>query len=59
MITKIATLLIALVTAGGGVFLAMYAEADDAPGGVLMGIVVVIGAVMLGVMALQRRRPPA
>ena len=59
MIQKMAMLLIALVTAAGGVFLAQYAAADDSPGAVLIGIVVVIGAVLLGLTALHRRRPTA
>ena len=54
MIKKMAVLLIALVMAAGGVFLASYAEADDAPGGVLIGIMVVIGAGALGVLGVQR-----
>jgi hypothetical protein len=54
MITKIALLVIAIVTAAGGIFLAMYANADDAPGGVLMGMVVVISAVILSMVALKR-----
>jgi hypothetical protein len=54
MIKKIAVLLIALVMAAGGFFLASYAEADDAPGGVLIGIVVVVGAGALGVLGVQR-----
>ena len=32
-----------------GVPLIMYSEADDAPGGVLIGILLIIGAVALGV----------
>jgi hypothetical protein len=40
--------------AAGGIFLASYAEADDAPGGVLIGIVVVVGAGALGVLGVQR-----
>ena len=55
MTRTIAMLLIALVTAAGGVLLARYAEADDAPGGVVMGWVVVIGAVAIGARAFQRR----
>jgi hypothetical protein len=50
---KIAILIIAVVIAGLGVKLSRYAEADDAPGGVVMGWVMVIGAVGLGVKGLQ------
>jgi MYXO-CTERM domain-containing protein len=55
MIKTIATLLIALVIAAGGVLLARYADADDAPGGVVIGWVVVLGAVVLGARAFRRR----
>ena len=54
MIKKMAVVLIALVMAAGGIFLARYAEADDAPGGVLIGIVVVVGAGALGILGVQR-----
>ena len=49
-------LLIALALAAGGIALARYAEADDAPGGVVIGWVLVIGAVALGVRAFQQRK---
>jgi hypothetical protein len=52
-----AMLLIALVMAASGVALARYAEADDAPGGVVIGWVLIAGAVALGVRAFQRRSP--
>ncbi len=55
MIKTIAMLLLALVIAYSGVTLARYAEADDAPGGVVMGWVVVMGAVALGARAFLRR----
>lgn len=42
------TMLTALAIALGGVALASYAEGDDAPGGVVIGWVLVIGAVALG-----------
>jgi hypothetical protein len=54
MIRKTVVLLLALSMAAGGIFLASYAGADDAPGGVLLGIVVVIGAGALGVLGVQR-----
>ena len=54
----VAMLLIALVMAASGVALTRYAVADDdAPGGVVIGLVLVGGAVALGVRAFQRRRP--
>ena len=55
MIKTFAMLLIALVIAASGVALARYAEADDSPGGVVIGWVLVIGAVALGARAFMRR----
>jgi hypothetical protein len=55
MIRTIAMLFIALVIAASGVALARYAEADDSPGGVVIGWVLVMGAVALGVRAFLRR----
>jgi hypothetical protein len=54
MIKTIATLLIALVIAWGGVALVRYSDADDAPGGMVIGSVVVLGAVVLGARAFSR-----
>jgi len=54
MIMRLAILLIAGVTAAGGVFLAQFAEADDSPGGVVIAIVVIIGAVVLAAIGLKR-----
>jgi hypothetical protein len=54
MIRTIVLLLLALVIAASGVALARYAEADDAPGGVVIGWVLVVGAVALGASALVR-----
>jgi hypothetical protein len=56
MMKTIAMLLIALVIAACGVLLARYAEADDAPGGVVIGWVLVMGAVALGARAFLRRK---
>ncbi|HLE35892.1 MAG TPA: hypothetical protein VI699_01975 [Candidatus Acidoferrales bacterium] len=55
MVRTITTLFIALVIAASGVALARYAEADDSPGGVVIGWVLVIGAVALGARAFMRR----
>jgi hypothetical protein len=55
MMKTIAMLLVALVIAAGGVALARYAEADDSPGGVVIGWVLVAGAVALGARAFLRR----
>ena len=54
-VKTIATLLLALTIAAGGVLLARYAEADDAPGGVVIGGALVLGAVALGARAVLRR----
>jgi uncharacterized integral membrane protein len=56
MVKTALILLIALVQVAAGFFLAAFSEADDAPGGVVMAIIVVIGAVILAVMAVQRHR---
>ena len=53
---SIAMLLIALALVVGGIALIRYAEADDAPGGVVIGGVILIGAVALGVRAFQARK---
>jgi hypothetical protein len=37
-----------------GIALIRYSEADDAPGGVLIGILLMIGAVALGVKLARR-----
>jgi hypothetical protein len=55
MMKTIAMLLLALTIAAGGVLLARYAEADDAPGGVVIGWVLVLAAVGLGARAVLRR----
>ena len=51
----IAMLLIAFVIAASGVALARYAEADDSPGGVVIGWVLVMGAAALGARAFLRK----
>ncbi|UCG86748.1 MAG: hypothetical protein JSW71_23110 [Gemmatimonadota bacterium] len=57
MMKTVAMLLVALVIAASGVALARYAEADDSPGGVVIGWVLVVGAVALGAKAFLRREP--
>ena len=43
-----------------GVLLAVYAEADDAPGGVLLGMLLMAGSLALGLwIALRRGRKPS
>ena len=39
----------------GGVALISYSEADDAPGGVLIGFLLMIGAVALSVKVARRK----
>lgn len=48
-------LAIPAIAALGGA-LAVFSGYDDAPGGVLMGILLIMGAVALGLRAAQRRR---
>jgi hypothetical protein len=57
-------LVTAIVVAAAGIFLgaklAIYAEADDAPGGVLIGMVLIFGSLALGVwIALRQARKPS
>ena len=56
MFKTIVLLLIALVIAASGVALARYAEADDSPGGVVIGWVIVMGAAALGAKAFLRKK---
>ena len=52
----IVMLLIAVALGFGGFKLARYADADDAPGGVVIGWVLVAGALALGVKAVAQRK---
>lgn len=52
----VATLATALAIAAIGGALMVYSEADDAPGGVLIGILSIIGAFALAVRAARRMR---
>ena len=49
-------LLVAVLVAALGVAVAIYAGQDDAPGGVLIGMLLIVGAVALGVRAILSRR---
>jgi hypothetical protein len=49
-------LFVALVIGVSGILLGRYAEADDAPGGVVIGSVLIMGAVALGANAVLRKR---
>jgi hypothetical protein len=59
MKSSVANYLTAFAVAGlaalGGALM-VYSEFDDAPGGVLIGIVLIVGAVALGGKAAQRGR---
>ena len=52
-------LLVAVLVAALGVGFAIYAGQDDSPGGVLMGMLLIVGAVALGVRAIRSRRRSA
>ena len=52
-------LVIAVLVAALGVAFAIYAGQDDAPGGVLIGLLLIVGAVALGVRAIRSRRRSA
>lgn len=56
MFRTIVTLLLSVAIAYAGVALARYAEADDAPGGVVVGGLMVLGAVALGVWEFLRKQ---
>jgi hypothetical protein len=52
---RIAMLLAAVVIVFGAILLGQYAEADDAPGGVVIAGVMILGAVALGVKGWQQK----
>jgi uncharacterized membrane protein YedE/YeeE len=54
VVRQLAKLVIALAVAALGVAAAIYADADDAPGGVLLGMLLIIGAVVFGIRTVQR-----
>jgi hypothetical protein len=51
----VTALAIAGIAALGGALI-VFSEFDDAPGGVLFGMLLILGAVALGVRTAQRRR---
>lgn len=55
MMKTVLMLVLALGIAASGVALSRYAEADDSPGGVVIGWVLVLGAVALGARAVMRK----
>lgn len=53
----VAAILVAAIGVTLGLKLAVYSEADDAPGGVLIAIFIMMGSVVLGLwIALRRAR---
>ena len=54
-----ARLIAAIVVAATGIYLgvslAAYADADDAPGGILLGMILMFGSLALGIWILLRR----
>ena len=56
MVRTIAMLLVAVVIAVSGVKLARYADADDSPGGMVVGAVMVMGAMALALAAFLPRK---
>lgn len=48
-------LAIVLVGVAAGALLIAYSEADDAPGGILLGILLIGGALLLGARAARQR----
>lgn len=53
---RIAMLLAAVVIIGAAIALGRYSEADDAPGGVVIAAIMIIGAGALGVRAMLQKR---
>jgi hypothetical protein len=56
MMKTIAILVVALAIGASGVALSRYADADDSPGGVVIGWGLVMGAVVVGARAVMRRQ---
>jgi hypothetical protein len=46
---------LALSGAFGGLLLMRYSEADDAPGGVVIGMLVIVSSLTLGVLIARRK----
>ena len=49
------SLVVAIALATLGVFLWRFSEADDAPGGVVISWLIILGALVFAVRAVQRR----
>jgi hypothetical protein len=55
-VSDVVTVLAVATMAALGGALAVYAEYDDSPGGVVIGFALIIGAAALGLRAAHRRR---
>ena len=55
MKSSVTSLVLALGLVALGVALIRYSEADDAPGGVVLGMLLIGGAVVLGVRTAWRK----
>jgi hypothetical protein len=52
---RVAMLLAAVVIIGAAIALGRYSEADDAPGGVVIAAVMILGAAALAVKGFQQK----
>jgi membrane protein DedA with SNARE-associated domain len=63
MNTSAARLITAIIVAATGIYLGVklgvYAEADDAPGGVVIAGLLILGSLALGIWIVLRRGKPA
>jgi hypothetical protein len=64
MLRSAARLITAIVIAASGIYfglrLAVYADKDDSPGGMMIGVLLMFGALSLGLwIALRRTREPS
>jgi hypothetical protein len=48
--------IVALLASALGVAAVVYGEADDSPGGQLIGVLLIVGAVVMGVRMARRSR---
>ena len=48
-------LVVVLIGAAIGIPLARYGESDDAPGGVMIGVLIMVGAAMLAIWIVNQR----
>ena len=55
-VAELVTILAIVTMAALGGALAVFSGYDDAPGGVLLGMLLIIGAIALGMRSAMRRR---